>query len=95
LVIEYGFREIEFLPWKGSHQVWLKGESFIPYKEQWDTYDCTWNVSDWRNIMSPELNVLPKLELVNTLLSFSRPLAPTSIGGKQQFASATTNKYIE
>jgi len=45
--------------------------------------------------MSPELNALPKLELLNTLLSFTRPWAPTSFSGKQQFASATTNKFIE
>jgi hypothetical protein len=94
LAIEYGFREIEFLPWKGSHQVWLQGDIFIPYKVQCDTYVCTWNVSYWRNIMPPELNVLPKLELLNTLLSFSHAWAPTSISVKQQFASATTKKFI-
>jgi hypothetical protein len=95
LAIEYGFREIESLRWKGSHQVWLQGESFIPYKIQWDTYACTWNVSHWRTTMSPELNAIPKLELLNTLLSFSRPWAPASIIGKQQFASAATNKFFK
>jgi len=37
---------------------------------------------------SPGLNAFPKLELLKTLLSFSRPWAPTSISVKQQFASA-------
>jgi hypothetical protein len=44
---------------------------------------------------SPELNAFPKLELLKTLLSFSRPWAPTSISVKQQFASAAPNKFIE
>ena len=44
---------------------------------------------------SPELNAFPKLELLKTLLSFSRPWAPTSISLKQQFASTTPNKFIE
>jgi hypothetical protein len=83
------------LPWKGSHQVWLQGESFIPYKVQWNTYVCTWNVSHWKTIISPELNAIPKLELLNTLLSFSRPWAPASVSWKQQFSSATTNSFIE
>ena len=26
------------------------GESYIPYIVQWDTYACTWNISNWRNI---------------------------------------------
>jgi hypothetical protein len=44
---------------------------------------------------SPELNAFPKFELLETLLSFSRPWAPTSISEKQQFASATPNKFTE
>jgi len=44
---------------------------------------------------SPELNDFPKLELQKTLLSFSRPWAPTSSSVKQQFASATSNKFID
>jgi hypothetical protein len=44
---------------------------------------------------SPEMNAFPKLELLKTLLSFLRPWAPTSISVKQQFASATPNKFIE
>jgi hypothetical protein len=44
---------------------------------------------------SPELNAFPKLELLKTLLSFSRPWVPTSISVKQQFASATPNKFSE
>ena len=44
---------------------------------------------------SQELNAFPKLELLKTLLSFSRPWAPTSISVKQQFATATPNKFIE
>jgi len=44
---------------------------------------------------SPELNAFPKLELLKTLLSFSRSWAPTSISVKQQFASATPNKFTE
>ena len=44
---------------------------------------------------SPELNAFPKFELLKSLLSFSRPWAPTSISVKKQFASATPNKFIE
>jgi len=44
---------------------------------------------------SPELNAFPKFELLKTLLSLSRPWAPTSISVKQQFASATPNTFIE
>ena len=44
---------------------------------------------------SPELNAFPELELLKTLLSFSRPWDPTSISVKQQFASATPKKFIE
>ena len=48
-----------------------------------------------RKYKSPELNAFPKLELLKTLLSLSRPWAPTSTSVKQQFASATPNKFIE
>jgi len=48
-----------------------------------------------RTFKSPELNAFPKLELLKTLLSFTRPWAPTSISVKQQFVSATPNKFIE
>jgi hypothetical protein len=44
---------------------------------------------------SPELNAFPKLELLKTLLSFSRPWAPTSVSVEQQFASTTPNKFNE
>jgi hypothetical protein len=44
---------------------------------------------------SPELNAFPVLELLKTLLTFSHPWAPTSISVKQQFPSATPNKFIE
>jgi hypothetical protein len=44
---------------------------------------------------SPEINAFPKLKLLKTLLPFSCPRAPTSISVKQQFASATPNKFIE
>jgi hypothetical protein len=44
---------------------------------------------------SPELNAFPKLELLKTLLSFSRPWVPTSISAEEQFVSATPNKFIE
>jgi len=44
---------------------------------------------------SPELNAFPKLQLLKTLLSFSRPWDPTSISVKQQFASSTPNKFNE
>jgi len=73
----------------------VSGVSFIPYKVQWNTYACNWNIYNWRNIKSPELNAFPKLELLKTLLSFSRPWALASISVKQQFASATPNKFIE
>jgi len=43
---------------------------------------------------SPELNVLPKFELLKTLLSFSRPWAPTSISVKQQFALANLTSSL-
>ena len=48
-----------------------------------------------RTFKSPELNAFPKLELLKTLLSFTRPWAPTSISVKQQFASTTPNNFIE
>jgi len=44
---------------------------------------------------SPELNALLKFELLKTMLSLSRPWAPTSVSVKQQFASATPNEFIE
>jgi len=44
---------------------------------------------------SPELNAFPKFELLKTLFSFSCQWAPTSISVKQQFASATPNKFNE
>jgi hypothetical protein len=44
---------------------------------------------------SPELSTFPKLELLKTLLLFSRPQAPTSISVKQQFASATPKSFNE
>jgi hypothetical protein len=43
----------------------------------------------------PELNALPKFVLLKTLLTFSRPRAPTSISVKQQFASATPKRFTE
>ena len=43
---------------------------------------------------SPELNTFPKLELLKTLLSFSRPWAPTSISVKQQFATANLTSSL-
>ena len=48
-----------------------------------------------RTFKSPELNAFPKLQLLKTLLSFSRPWDPTSISVKQQFASSTPNKFNE
>jgi hypothetical protein len=44
---------------------------------------------------SPELNTFLKLELLKSLLLFSHSWAPTTISVKQQFASATPNKFIE
>ena len=44
---------------------------------------------------SPELNAFPKLELLKTLLSSSRPQASTSICVNQQFASAMPKSLIE
>ena len=44
---------------------------------------------------SPELKAFPKPELLKTMLSFSHPWVPTSISVKQQFASATPNKFNE
>jgi len=46
-------------------------------------------------LQSPEINAFPKFVLLKTLLLFSRPWAPTSISVKQQFASATPNKFSE
>jgi len=42
---------------------------------------------------SPELHAFPKLELLKTLLLFSRPWAPTSISVKHNFATATFHSF--
>jgi hypothetical protein len=95
LAIECCFSKIEFLPWKGSHQVWLQGKSLIPTKYNKIIIFVPGMFLIGGMFKSPELNVFPKLESLKTLLSFSRPRAPTSISVKQQFASATPNKFIE
>jgi hypothetical protein len=67
---------------------------FLPYKLQWDTYVRTPGMFlSEGTFKSPELNAFLKLELLKTLLSFSRPLAHTSVNVKQ-FVSATPNKII-
>jgi len=50
------------------------GGTFHPVQPAVGNDACTWNICNWRHI-SPELNTIPKLDLLKTLLSFSRPRA--------------------
>jgi hypothetical protein len=61
---------------------WLQGESFIPYEVQWDML-VPGIFLIGATFKSPELNDFPKLQLLKTLLSFSRPWAPTSVSVKK------------
>jgi hypothetical protein len=95
LAIEYGFREIKFSAWKGSIKLGFRGKASAPTNYNGIRMLIPGIFLVAGTFKSPETNAFPKLELLKSLLSFSRPKAPTSISVKQQFASTTPNKFIE
>jgi hypothetical protein len=74
LDIEYGFCEIKFSPWKGSHQVRPQRKSFIPYNVQWDMNVVPGIFLIAGTVMSLEINAFSKLELLKiTTIVFTPP----------------------